>query len=82
MTEYEICFGLTRLPFFVSANWLWLVGHGRGGGRGGGLLLAKMRGGHAWLRANHLGNLLGPTKAEEEEEEGVSTLDPTCCLFL
>lgn len=46
------------------------------------MLLAKMRGGHAWLRANRLGNLLGPTKGEEEEEgEGVSTLDPTCCFF-
>lgn len=38
------------------------------------MLLAKMRGGHAWLRANRLANLLGPTK---EEEEGVSTLDLT-----
>lgn len=52
------------------------------------MVLAKTRGGHARLRASRLGNLLGPTLEEEEEEgeegegEGVSTLDPTCCLFL
>lgn len=81
--EYEICFTLTHLSLFCQHK-LALVGQSwkRRRRRRRGMLLAKMRGGHAWLRANRLGNLLGPTKGEEEEEgEGVSTLDPTCCFF-